>query len=61
MKIKTLLFGAIASSALASAAFAERGSDGNVNIIFLQVAACTASYLCSVALALCRMYHMPPA
>jgi peptide/nickel transport system substrate-binding protein len=36
MKIKALLLGAIASTALAPAAFAERGSDGNVNIIYWQ-------------------------
>ena len=36
MKIKTLLLGAIASTALAPAAFAERGSDGNVSIIYWQ-------------------------
>ncbi|AUR07227.1 peptide ABC transporter substrate-binding protein [Phaeobacter inhibens] len=36
MKIKTLLLGAIASAALAPAAFAERGSDGQVNIIYWQ-------------------------
>ena len=36
MKIKTLLLGAIATTALAPAAFAERGSDGNVSIIYWQ-------------------------
>lgn len=36
MKIKTLLMGAIAATALAPAAFAERGSDGQVNIIYWQ-------------------------
>ena len=36
MKLKTLLLGAIASTALAPAAFAERGSDGQVNIIYWQ-------------------------
>ncbi len=34
MKLKTLLMGAIASAALAPAAFAERGADGQVNIIY---------------------------
>ncbi len=34
MNLKTLLMGAIASTALAPAAFAERGSDGNVSIIY---------------------------
>ncbi|WP_293573212.1 peptide ABC transporter substrate-binding protein [Phaeobacter sp.] len=36
MNIKTLLMGAIATTALAPAAFAERGSDGQVNIIYWQ-------------------------
>ncbi|QBF31308.1 peptide ABC transporter substrate-binding protein [Thalassococcus sp. S3] len=36
MKLKALLLGAIASTALASSAFAERGSDGNVSIIYWQ-------------------------
>ncbi|MCV2890156.1 peptide ABC transporter substrate-binding protein [Ruegeria aquimaris] len=36
MKIKTLLMGAIACTALAPAAFAERGADGNVSIIYWQ-------------------------
>jgi len=36
MKIKTLLMGAIATAALAPASFAERGSDGNVSIIYWQ-------------------------
>lgn len=36
MKIRTLLMGAIACTALAPAAFAERGSDGNVSIIYWQ-------------------------
>ncbi|MCE8008866.1 peptide ABC transporter substrate-binding protein [Aestuariivita sp.] len=36
MKLKTLLMGAIASAAFAPAAFAERGSDGNVSIIYWQ-------------------------
>ncbi|THH39012.1 peptide ABC transporter substrate-binding protein [Aliishimia ponticola] len=36
MKLKTLLMGAIATSAMAPAAFAERGSDGNVSIIYWQ-------------------------
>ncbi|MCE8507489.1 peptide ABC transporter substrate-binding protein [Ruegeria pomeroyi] len=36
MKLKALLMGAIASTALAPAAFAERGSDGNVSIIYWQ-------------------------
>ncbi|MGR3758754.1 peptide ABC transporter substrate-binding protein [Roseobacteraceae bacterium NS-SX3] len=36
MKLKTLLMGAVASAAFAPAAFAERGSDGQVNIIYWQ-------------------------
>ena len=36
MNLRTLLMGAIASTALAPAAFAERGSDGNVSIIYWQ-------------------------
>lgn len=36
MKLKTLLLGAIATTALAPAAFAERGADGNVGIIYWQ-------------------------
>jgi peptide/nickel transport system substrate-binding protein len=36
MKIKALLLGAIAGTAMAPMAFAERGSDGNVSIIYWQ-------------------------
>ena len=36
MKLKTLLLGAVASVAVAPAAFAERGSDGEVRIIYWQ-------------------------
>jgi peptide/nickel transport system substrate-binding protein len=36
MKLKTLLMGAIATTALAPMAFAERASDGNVSIIYWQ-------------------------
>ena len=36
MKMKTLMLGAVASAALAPAAFAERGSDGEVRIIYWQ-------------------------
>jgi len=36
MTLKTLLLGAVASAAFAPAAFAERGSDGQVNIIYWQ-------------------------
>ena len=36
MKLKTLLLGAIAASSFATYSFAERGSDGNVSIIYWQ-------------------------
>jgi peptide/nickel transport system substrate-binding protein len=36
MKLRALMLGAIASTALAPAAMAERGSDGNVSIIYWQ-------------------------
>ena len=36
MKIKTALAGAVAAMALAPAAFAERGSDGHLSIIYWQ-------------------------
>ncbi len=36
MKLRSVLLGAAATLALAPAAFAERGSDGNVNIIYWQ-------------------------
>ncbi len=36
MKFKSLLMGAVAAATLAPAAFAERGSDGQVNIIYWQ-------------------------
>ncbi|WP_227270352.1 peptide ABC transporter substrate-binding protein [Roseobacter weihaiensis] len=36
MKIRTLLMGAVAATAFAPAAFAERGSDGQLNIIYWQ-------------------------
>ncbi|WP_420005815.1 peptide ABC transporter substrate-binding protein [Arenibacterium sp. LLYu02] len=36
MKLKTLLMGAVAATAFAPAAFAERGADGQVNIIYWQ-------------------------
>lgn len=38
MKLKTLLMGAAAASVLASTAYAERGSDGHVNLIYWQAA-----------------------
>ena len=45
MNLKTLLMGAIASAALAPAAFAERGSDGNVSIIYWQAPSIMNPYL----------------
>ncbi|OIQ33717.1 MAG: peptide ABC transporter [Alphaproteobacteria bacterium MedPE-SWcel] len=36
MKLKTLLLGAVAATAFAPAAFAERGADGQVNVIYWQ-------------------------
>ncbi|MDK3016164.1 peptide ABC transporter substrate-binding protein [Pseudodonghicola flavimaris] len=45
MKIKSLLLGAIASSALATTAMAERGSDGTVNIIYWQAPSIMTPYL----------------
>ncbi|MEL7260251.1 MAG: ABC transporter substrate-binding protein, partial [Pseudomonadota bacterium] len=36
MTLKSLLMGAVATTALAPAAFAERGADGQVNIIYWQ-------------------------
>ena len=47
MKIKALLLGAIAGTALAPAAFAERGSDGHVNIIYWQAPSILNPYLSS--------------
>lgn len=47
MKTRTLLLGAIAASALAPAAFAERGSDGHVNIIYWQAPSILNPYLSS--------------
>ena len=45
MNLKTLLMGAIATTALAPAAFAERGSDGNVSIIYWQAPSILNPYL----------------
>ncbi len=47
MKIKTLLLGTIASTAMAPMAFAERGSDGNVSIIYWQAPSIMNPYLSS--------------
>ena len=47
MKIKALLLGAIACTALAPAAMAERGSDGHVKIIYWQAPSILNAYLSS--------------
>ncbi|MCV2869758.1 peptide ABC transporter substrate-binding protein [Defluviimonas sp. WL0002] len=47
MKLKTALLGAAASLALAPAAFAERGADGHVNIIYWQAPSILNPYLSS--------------
>ncbi|MCR8549765.1 peptide ABC transporter substrate-binding protein [Salipiger sp. P9] len=45
MTLKTLLLGAVATSVLAPAAFAERGADGHVNIIYWQAPSIMTPYL----------------
>lgn len=47
MKLKTVLMGAAASLALAPAAFAERGADGQLNIIYWQAPSTLNPYLSS--------------
>jgi len=47
MKLKTALMGAVAAFALAPAAFAERGSDGQLNIIYWQAPSILNPYLSS--------------
>ncbi|MBW0159623.1 peptide ABC transporter substrate-binding protein [Sedimentimonas flavescens] len=47
MKLKTILMGAAATLALAPAAFAERGSDGQVNVIYWQAPSTLNPYLSS--------------
>ena len=47
MKLKTAFLGAAAAFALAPAAFAERGSDGHVNIIYWQAPSILNPYLSS--------------
>ena len=47
MTIRTLLMGSIAATALAPAAFAERGSDGTVSIIYWQAPSILNPYLSS--------------
>ncbi len=45
MKLKSALLGAAAVMALAPAAFAERGSDGQVNILYYQAVSIMNAYL----------------
>jgi peptide/nickel transport system substrate-binding protein len=45
MKLKHVLLGATASAVCASAAFAERGSDGQVNILYWQAVSIMTPYL----------------
>ena len=45
MKLKSILMGAVASMALAPAAFAERGADGEVKIIYWQAPSILNPYL----------------
>jgi len=47
MKLKSILLGAAASFALAPAAFAERGSDGEVKIFYYQAVSTLNAYLSS--------------
>ena len=45
MKLKTALLGAVAALALAPAAFAERGADGEVKLTFPQAVSIMNPYL----------------
>ena len=45
MKMKTALLGAVAAVAMAPAAFAERGADGHLNIIYWQAPSILNPYL----------------
>ncbi|MDR7125000.1 peptide ABC transporter substrate-binding protein [Pseudotabrizicola sp. 4114] len=47
MKLKTALLGAAASFAFAPAAFAERGADGNVKVLYSQAVSIMNAYLSS--------------
>ncbi|SEQ38548.1 peptide ABC transporter substrate-binding protein [Thalassovita taeanensis] len=47
MKLKSLMLGAVAVAAMAPAAFAERGADGHVNIIYWQAPSILNPYLSS--------------
>jgi peptide/nickel transport system substrate-binding protein len=45
MHFRSILLGAAASALCASAAFAERGSDGQVNILYWQAVSIMTPYL----------------
>ena len=47
MKLKNILLGAAASALCATAAFAERGADGQVNILYWQAISIMTPYLSS--------------
>ena len=47
MKLRTILLGAAATAVMAPAAFAERGTDGQVNIIYWQAPSTMNPYLSS--------------
>ena len=47
MKLKTMLLGAAALIALAPQAFADRGADGNVNVLYWQAVSTLNPYLSS--------------
>ena len=47
MKLKTALLGAVAAVAFAPAAFAERGADGNVKVLYSQAVSIMNAYLSS--------------
>ncbi len=47
MKLKTALMGAVACFGMASAALAERGADGNVNVLYWQAVSIMNPYLSS--------------
>ena len=47
MKLRTALLGAVAALGLAPAAFAERGADGHVNVLYWQAPSILNPYLSS--------------
>ena len=47
MTLRTALMGAVAVMAMAPAAFAERGADGNVNVLYWQAPSIMNPYLSS--------------